>query len=170
MEHQWHYGHYRIVDVFGRTTSEDRRRIIALWRRNGILPAGAAPERRARQVVLMALNTDEEVVGVNTVYRGRLGPGGKDYFFYRMFIQPGDRVPGMMRFLTQQAFEVLRLAPVVNKPAGVVFNTENPKLMRAGMYAMLQRGGWTWLGRDARGQDLWRREFAEGPVPSGAAD
>jgi hypothetical protein len=80
-----------------------------------------------------------------------------------MFIQPPDRVPGMMRVMTLWAFEVLRDAAMPNRPAGMVIMTENPKLMRRGMRAMIERGGWRHLGQSRQRQDVWLRRFPDAP-------
>jgi hypothetical protein len=109
-------------------------------------------------------------VAVNTVYPGRLRPNGPLLFFYRMFVQPGDRVFGLMRFLTVKGWEVLNETPMENKPAGVVIVTENRKLQRRGMVAMLEAEGWERVGRDGQGQDIWRKLFTRDTEAAAGAE
>jgi hypothetical protein len=159
METEWDYGKYRIVFVYNRITPDLQAKIIDFWRTNNALPAGEAPERRVRQVVLVAFDERGEVAGLNTVYPGRLDPGGSLYFFYRQFIQAPDRVFGMMRFMTMKSWKALRDLDMPDKPQGIVIITENPKLMRRGMVALFESRGWELIGRTPQQQDVWRKDF-----------
>ena len=159
METEWGYGKYRIVFVYNRITPDLQAKIIDFWRINNALPAGEAPERRVRQVVLVALDEHGEVVGLNTVYPGRLDPAGPLFFFYRQFIQAPDRVFGMMWFMTRKAWRVLRDLDMPDKPGGIVIISQNPKLMRRGTVALLESGGWQLVGKTPQQQDVWRKDF-----------
>ncbi|MEA3274759.1 MAG: hypothetical protein U9Q81_05585 [Pseudomonadota bacterium] len=155
----WHYAGYTVVNILFSREACDRERVIDLWTRNRILPKGVSASERAKQAVLMALDSSGQAVAVNTVYPARLRPDGALLFFYRMFVQPGDRVYGLMRFMTVRAWDVLSQTPMENKPAGVAIVTENRKLQRRGMVAMFEAEGWERVGGDAQGRDVWRKLF-----------
>lgn len=159
MQDVYQFGKHTVTNLYGRVKPMHAQKIIDFWRRNGALPAGAAAAERVHQVVCVAENAAGEVVGVNTVYRAPFGPQQEPYFAYRMFIQPADRVPGMMRFMTVKAYEILKDCEMDNKPAGIVIVTENEKLMRPGMRALLGRIGYEPVGTDHRGLDVWRQRF-----------
>lgn len=159
MKTEWDYGKYRIVFVYNRITPGLQAKIIDFWRANNALPPSEVPERRVRQVVLVAFDEYGGVVGLNTVYPGRLVPDGPLFFFYRQFIQAPDRVFGMMRFMTMKSWKVLRELEMPDKPCGIVIITENPKLMRRGMAALFKSWGWQCIGKTPEQLDILRKDF-----------
>ena len=159
MQDDYPYADYTIKNLYGRVRPVHAEKIIAFWRRNNALPPGAAAAERVHQVVCVAENAAQEVVGINTVYRTPVGAEQQPYFAYRMFIQPADRVPGMMRFMTIKAYEILKEFEMDDKPLGIVIVTENQKLMRRGMRALLGRMGYRNAGTDHRGLDVWLQQF-----------
>lgn len=158
------YG-YTLWDVFEKDAPDLRNKVVALWRRNGALPAGVDPAQRAAQAALVAIGPSGEAVGVTTVYKGdlaQLGVSGalpESCYFYRMFIQPSDRVAELMRVMTNATYDILRACNVPDKPAGMVFVSENRKLMRAGMRRKLLVHGYEFVGQNDRGQDIVLRRF-----------
>ena len=159
MKETWDHGNHRIEYIYQRSRPRLQADIIEFWKRNSALPPGSDPQQRVREVVLVAFNASGEVVGVNTVFTGRLAAGGPLLFFYRQFIQPADRVPGMMRFMIVRAWEALRDHSMEEKPVGVVFVSENPKLLRPGVVALLGRLGWHVSGKTPKQQEIWRKDF-----------
>ncbi|MCB1650627.1 MAG: hypothetical protein KDI46_01085 [Alphaproteobacteria bacterium] len=140
--------------------------IIDLWQRNNILPAGVDLEQRAHQVAMMAVRETGELGGVSTVFVGRLSraglydPDDAPYYFYRMFIQPEDRVPELMFAMTDGTYELLRdFCFEGEKPAGLVFIAENPSLVRRGMKRKLDRRGYVSIGQNHVGQGVFLRRF-----------
>jgi len=123
------------------------------------VPTEARARSRCGDVVLVARNPDGEIVGVSSVYREHFRGAGEVYWFYRMFIRPPDRVPGMMRHMTALTRDHLRGLDVPDKPRGVIIVTENPKLMRRGMRRVLERLEFTYVGATAKGQDIWQLKF-----------
>ncbi len=87
-----------------------------------------------------------------------LNPDQK-YYAYRMFIQPADRVSGMMRFMERKTREHLRGLKIKDKPAGMSIVTQNIKLMGPGMRREFERAGYTCIGKTPRGFDLWINDF-----------
>lgn len=159
MERTWDCADYRIEYIYQHSRPQQQSDIIDFWERNNALPPDSDAQQRVREVVLVASNGNGEIVGVNTVFTGRFTAGGPLLFFYRQFIQPADRVSGMMRVMLGKAWETLRDCSLQDKPVGVVFVSENPKLMRPGVVALLGRLGWHMTGQTPRQQDIWRKDF-----------
>lgn len=157
---EYTYSSYRILCVYGQIDEELARELIDFWTRNKAIPNLRKARARVPQVVLIARNADGQLAGVSTVYRMTVNRD-RQYYFYRMFIQPSDRVPGMMRFMTKRTFDYLRDLKVEDKPAGMAVVTENIKLMKRGIRREFERNGYTCLGKTRRGFDLWIHEFKE---------
>ena len=154
-----YYGNYRIVDLYGQMIPHIADKIISFWRKNHALPANESGQERVRQIVLAAFNEKDEVIGVNTVYPGKLKGDGPLFFIYRQFIQPEDRVFGLMRYMTMKAWAVLGDKEIEEKPEGVIIITENRKLMRPGIAALFNKWGWQHLGRSPKNEDIWLKKF-----------
>lgn len=95
---------------------------------------------------------------MTTVYPSMLNRSRK-FYFYRMYIQPADRVFGMMRFMTLRTLDHLRSLKIKDKPEGMAIVMENIKLMRPGICREFERAGFTCIGRTDEGFDLWTYEF-----------
>lgn len=152
------YHDYRMQNVFGEKPEGLRREIVAFWRANRALRRGEAEAwRRSNEVVLVIRNPEGEIAGVTSVYAAAFR--GATYYFYRMFIRRGDRVPGMMRFATLETRHFLQRQHAPGGPKGMIVISENPKLMNPGMRRMMARGGFTDAGKTPKGLDIWRFDF-----------
>ena len=158
-------GDYRLFPVFQNTTADLRAQIVDLWRRNNALPAGADPDARAKQVVILAVDTQDKPIGVSTVYRDTLTHAGVknapegDFYFFRTFVQPGDRAHNLPKKLTTRTYDYLKTYADADKPKGVIIVAENPKLTKALLEHQLGPFGWVHIGADARGKQVFRRDF-----------
>ena len=159
MSQQTEFRDYVVRSVVDGPSATDTAAVISLWRDNDILPSAADPAERAKQVVCVCEHTTRGLVGVSTIYPVTLGEQEEPYYGYRMFIQPEDRYPGLMRIMTTLAYETLREVHDTHKPKGLIFYTENRKLMRPGMVARMERGGCRRLSHQFRGQDIWVWDF-----------
>ena len=149
----------RLTNVYGRIRPEQADEVIRLWRSNGVVaPAEAA--RRCREVVFTIHNEAGDLIGVNTVYVADFRRLGTPYYFYRTFIRASDRgVSGLPELTLRLTCEFLRGHPHPQRPAGVIIETENPKLMRRAQSAKLARLGFRKLGTNQRGQDVLYHNF-----------
>ncbi len=95
---EYTYSGYRILCVYGQVDSELAQELVDFWM--GIQGLMNLREARARvsQVASIARNKAGRLAGVSTVYPFMLNPG-QQYYTYRMFVQPADRVSGMARFM-----------------------------------------------------------------------
>ena len=153
------YGRYHLLNVYDEITPELTDKIVSLWQSNGILPTGSDPYQRVKEVAVVILDPGQNVVGVSTVYI-EFRPILKEHaFMYRMFIQPQDRVPGMMVAVIKQTYALLNALSIPNKPSTMMNVNENPKLVRPGTHRQFERMGYTYLGKDPQGRDVWRWPF-----------
>lgn len=151
------YNKYRIIPVYGKTDEVQRQDILRFWARNRAIGNPAEARRRTRDVVLIIRDEAGEVAGVTSVYVDQFQ--GQRYYYYRMFIEPGDRVYGMMSFATGATRNLLRDLEVPDKPLGIVAITENVKLMRKGTRRQFERIGWEYVGKTENGLDIWKYDF-----------
>ena len=149
------YDKYGIHNVFGEKPTSLRAEIVEFWLRQGALQNEAAAWQRTKDVVLVVRNPESEVVGISTVYVADFRTRGNKYYFYRMFIGQGHRVPGMMRFVTLATLDVLKTRHKPGGPSGLLVVAENPKLTGPGVMRMAQRGGFTYAGKNQNGFDVW---------------
>jgi Predicted metal-binding protein related to the C-terminal domain of SecA len=161
----YNYHGYKLYNVYQKTTPDLRREIVAFWQRNKAIPDLREAERRAHEVVYLIRNPAEVIVGVSSVYTARAGNPPASYYFYRMFIQPGDRIYGMMRLVTIRTRDFLRDEVPKPEPRGLVIITENPKLMRKGMQRVFARFGFEFVSKTQRGLDVWVYRFEQSPAP-----
>lgn len=153
------YNGYTLDQVYNKTTPSLRREIIVFWKKNQAIANPQETEKRAHEVVYIVRNRSNDIVGVSSVYIGDFMQPGKRYYFCRMFIQPTDRIAGMMRFVFLQTLDALQSVNTSDKPSGMVVVTENQKLMRKGMRCLFERIGGQYFGRGPRGNDLWVWSF-----------
>lgn len=158
-------GDYQFLNVFQRTTPPLRAAIAALWHRHRILPPNVDPLQRAHQVAVAIIRNNDTLVGVSTVYQGVIRQPqpavAQDIpvYFYRMFIQPQDRVPELMRKVTNATFAILQALHRAGQAKGMAIVSENRKLMRPGLRRKLERNGYVLIGQNAAGQDVILRRF-----------
>jgi hypothetical protein len=155
---------YRLTGVYGRLTSGERQAIVRMWIDAGVLPPAEA-QRRVAEVVVTAQDPGGSLAGVNTVYVAETPGAAGPYYFYRTYIRPAHRgVRGVPTAMLELALAVLRGHSHAPAPLGVVIVAENPKLMRESAMRRLRALGFTLLGRDARGCDVWCLRF-DGSTP-----
>ena len=154
------YG-YRIIDVWKKTTAEQREEAAYFWLNEGAIHHKSQALQRTNQLVTLVRDSSGFLVGVSTAYLAVLGKVKTPHYFYRMFISPGNRRSMLMIRVVQFSKEVLKqyTQEGVELPSGMVIVTENPKIMRPGARRLLRRYGYHLLGKNGRGQDVWRTGF-----------
>ena len=153
------YHGYRVINVVGPNSEDLRTEIVDFWLRNRALTDVREAQRRSHEVVFAIRNPRGELCGVNTLYVADFLRRGNAYYFHRMFIQPPDRINGMMRFVTAATLAFLRERDLPDKHKGVVAVAENVKFRRKGARRALERLGFQLVGKDARGCDIWKTDF-----------
>ncbi len=154
------FGNYRFEYVYRRVTAVQGDAIVDFWLAQRAIAHEAEARRRSGEVVLLALNPAGEIAGLSSVGLRNLPRLGGWHYVYRMFIRPADRVPYLMKEITNRSRDYLRTFEHPDYPVqGLLIVTENPKLMRPGLRKLLRRHGYQPLGRNARSLDLWRVDF-----------
>lgn len=159
MAASYDYQGYAVENVYRVISPALRDEIVEMWLRNQALPNRELALQRVDQVFLSIRNPAGQLAGVATVYIDDFQQRGNPYYFFRMFIQPHDRIPGLMRFGAILTRDLLRGQHKPGGPQGIIHVNENQKLMRPGMRRMFERNGYEYMGRDPKGQDIWRALF-----------
>lgn len=152
-------GAYRLVPVWQTVTPELATRVIDFWLREGALPDRTRAEGRIAELAYV-IEKEDGIAGVSTAHAGPAPKFGGVYYFYRMFIRPGDRVHGLAQNVTLATARLLESRAAAGGPAGVLVAAENPKLAsRALMQRLLGRHGWSYAGLNRIGQPTWEYRF-----------
>jgi hypothetical protein len=155
------HGEYRFECVYQTLTDKLRDEIIGLWMDHGAVWDIDTARGRVDEVAFIIRNSTDALAGVSTVYATEYGPQGDVYLSYRMFIQPADRVPGLMRAVTRATRCFFDANPDARGGArGMLIYAENPKLMSPGVKRAFERTVWQYAGKDHRSIDIWKYDFS----------
>ena len=111
------------------------------------------------------MKPDGKPAAVSTVYRDDFAHIGLQnappgvFYFFRTFIQLGDRVPNLSKKITTCTYDYLKTFSEPEKPQGLIIIAENPKLTKAVIGRQLGALGWMHIGEDSRGKLIWRLDF-----------
>jgi hypothetical protein len=152
---------YRIIEVWQKTTAEQRDEAARFWLSEGAMNDEDQAMQRTRQLVTLVRDSSGALAGVSTAYLAVLGEIETPHYFYRMFISAGNRRSLLMIRVAQFSQDVLKQSTQegFELPSGMVIVTENPKIMRPGAQRLLHRHGYRLLGQNGSGQDVWRVGF-----------
>ena len=155
---------YKLSNVYGRVPASVRDEIVGMWLAAEVLLPDEA-KRRVDEVVYTIRHPSGVLAGVSTVYVGDVAGVVAPYYFFRMFVRPADRgVWGLPGGTLRATVALLRDLAHPRKPRGLVAIVENPRLMSRGPVARMRRYGFTLVGRDRQGHDVWCIHF-DGTVP-----
>ena len=105
--------------------------VVAVWREQGILPPGTAPEERARQICAVAYDGNK-VCGISTVEIAPYAPlRNKRFGFLRVFTLPDYSQQTVAIGLATECREILRAWSIANpaeRLAGMAAVYQSPKL------------------------------------------
>ena len=150
-------------------TGED---VIAMWTRERALDPDAARER-VRDVVLVAIEEADGVVGVSTAWLQENPTLGMGLWNYRTFVA-GDHREGDIAFLllhaTRDHLRERFTGGADTRAQGIVFEVQNEILKRARNEAVWPTSGFAFIGEDERGAHHRVHYFpgAVAPLPAGA--
>jgi len=153
------YGDYSIRVVHGAVNPDLSNEIADFWLMNQAITDPHEAARRVDDVICVARNTADEIVGINSIYVSALNQPSQRYYFYRIFLRKQDRVLGLAARMRCMCVDYLRVHSVGSDISGVAMVTENPKLMKNAAQRMLARAGWQHVGRGPLGRDVWKIEF-----------
>lgn len=153
-------GPYTLTNVFESISEQQREACVDIWLRNKVMPNREAAWQRSAQVCYFITETaSRELVGVNTLYKGKVVENGPTRFLNRMFIDPQHRNSRLMITGTAMMLCFAKTQLADRGISGVVNVNENAKLSRPGMRDIFQRLGYQSRGFH-NGQEVWFFEFA----------
>lgn len=154
------FKNYRLLPVWQASDADLRKAAIDFWLRSGILPDRATAEKRARQLVYI-IDNHHDIVGVSSAFAANAPHFNHElYYFYRMFVQPPDRIYGLAHFTALKSAQYLQQTNTTGGPLGVLIAAENPKLTSHRlMERLFGNHGWEYLGLNRVQQPTWRYLF-----------
>lgn len=153
------FGAYRLENVHLKASAAQRAEAAAFWIEQRALRNPGEATRRSAELVYLVRRPDGALAGMSTVGL-RVGPDGRLYYVYRMFLRREDRTPYLMRAVTNASRDFLHGFPHPHGPvAGMLIVAENRKLMRPGIRRYFGRHGYQYHGKTPRGLDLWLAPF-----------
>jgi hypothetical protein len=150
-----------------------REDVLSLWTRESAVPAAEAA-RRIEEVLLVAVERDEGVVGVSSSYLQRNEQLQMDLWYYRAFVARAHRMSSLAVLLALIGRDHLKTQFVTGRDtraAGVVYEVENEGLKRTFNAALWLPTEFTFIGENARGDHVRVHLFpgALAPDPPRAA-
>lgn len=82
MNKELDYRGYRIIDVWQKTTAEQRNEAARFWLVEGALHDERQAMQRSRQLVTMVRDPSGTLAGVSTAYLGLMGKIERPHYFY----------------------------------------------------------------------------------------
>ena len=159
-------GRFALHPVLTRLTAAEAAEVRDMWVAEGVLPAAEAARRTREVLFLIREASSAALAGVCTVYPAPLGETGRTYWHFRMFLRPAFRGSpglGLPKFVLLSSYRYLRESPPPSTPEthGVVIVAENPflRIPRLQKFFTRQQPPWTFVGFDARGNDIFYCDF-----------
>lgn len=147
--------------VWGALDQQRKSELVDFWLKHRAIPDAREAARRTQEVVCLALDAEDRIAGVSTVYIGPFGPKKASYWFYRTFIRPDCRKPGLAIRLLRATLQHLAVV-AANQPGvsqGLIILTENRRLKHPGWHKKIRAEGMQYLGVTPDGMDVWKRDF-----------
>jgi hypothetical protein len=164
---------YRIGPL-GEATGANPEDILAFWEREGAVPSAEA-QRRVHQILLVAVERAEGVVGVSSAYLGRNPQLRMDLWHFRVFVARAHRRSDLALVLAVRARDLLERRFVDREDtqaAGIVYEVEHEGLKRHFNTALWPRTGFTFIGENQAGDHVRVHYFpgALAPLPGRPLD
>ncbi|MBV6647909.1 MAG: hypothetical protein KI790_20785 [Cyclobacteriaceae bacterium] len=125
---------YRVTleNVWGKLSNETAAEIVGIWRALNALPADQDPYHRVKQVVLVARDHNNRIIGLTTAFTSYIQRLQNHFFVFRGLISPTRRIPGLFIKMTMETIKYLEAIHKSHHPRtiGVFAEIENPKLQQ----------------------------------------
>ncbi len=147
---------YRLENVWKHKSTEIQESIITFWISEGILSAQQA-RQRVNQVFMVALDMEERIIGVNTVYKQHNQQLKNHLYYYRTFISPKGRKSQIVVDMLLAAKDYLEARYLDNKDTeviGIFLEVENAKLKNRLKQAIWPGSNFIYIGENQRGNHL----------------
>ena len=158
---------YRLVPFDEADVTPDD--VLALWRREDVLPADEAA-KRVHEVHLVATDRDDGVVGISSAYLQRNAQLRTDLWYYRAYVSEAHRMSSLAVLLAVRGREVLEerfTSGDDTRALGIAYEVENEGLKRYFNRALWLPTDFTFIGENEGGDHVRVHWFpgAEAPLP-----
>ena len=164
------------VEPFSSADEAGAEEVIALWRREGALPEhgkdapDAEAERRVAEVIAVARERDEGVVGVTSAYLKRNEQLRMDLWHIRVFVAGAHRGAFLAIHLAWSGRDLLEqrfTSGEDTRAAGILYEVETVALRSYYNRALWLRTDFTFIGENQRGDHVRVHYFpgARAPLP-----
>lgn len=139
--------------------------LVQFWLTHQAIATRAEAEARAPQVVCVALNAQQHIVGVSTAYIAPFGQDNATYYFFRTFIRQDARKLGLalrfVRFTQAHLAQLITDLSAINHPMpqGMIIVTDNLRLKLGRINRWLSGQGFVLIGETADKKAVWRVLF-----------
>ena len=149
----------RVEAVWGKLDEETSSRLVEFWRTHGALDEAKARERLS-QVVCVLYDDDEQVAGVNSVYKAEAPLIGRPFWIYRRFLAPGVD-SGEELAMMAAAYEALApgFSGGAGEPLGVCAVISGGAFLEANPEAIWPEADFTFAGYHETGAQVRIRYF-----------
>jgi hypothetical protein len=159
---------YRL-EVLGETDAASPEGVIAFWESEGVVPPAEA-QRRVHEVLLVAIEDAEGVVGVSSAYLSRSPRLQMDLWYFRIFVARAHRNNNLAVALAMDGRDLLEKRFVSGedtRAAGIIYVIQNEGLKKYRNRAVLLPVEFAFIGQTEEGHHLHVRYFpgAQTPVP-----
>jgi len=119
--------------IWQKVSEELTEEIVSVWKSLNVLPKNVNPRERAKEVVLLARNKENQIVGITTAKTLYYSPIKNELFFFRGLIVPGFRIPGLFMNMVTETIQVLEehFNNSGSSPIGVFTEIENKRMQQA---------------------------------------
>jgi hypothetical protein len=144
--------------------------VLELWRREGAIPDLREAERRVHEVSIVALDADDRIAAVSTVYLQRNAQLGMDVWNLRGFVATEHRMGNLATRILWATRDRLREAYESGRDTragGIILDVENQMLMTYFNRAFWVLSDFWFIGESPHGAHVRVHYFpgAEAPIP-----
>lgn len=140
--------------------------IVDVWNQYNAIPPGENPLDRAKQVVYLARNKENHIVGISTAYINRISQLRANMFVYRAFIAKPYRRQGLLTRITLMTRDYLESIHQSINPRclGIIATIENEGLNKTLRQAVYPISKLALIGYSKRGYPVRVYYFDEAKI------
>jgi len=158
------------IEPFRETAAVTPDDVLELWAREGAVPDPREAERRVHEVLMVALDPDDRVAGVSTVFLERHSQLGIDLWNLRAFVSRDQRLANLAVRLLWAGRDHLSERFVGGRDrraGGIIMDIENEGLRRYFNRAFWVYSNFYFNGENPQGDHVVIHYFpgAEAPIP-----
>jgi hypothetical protein len=143
-------------NMWRKDTSTIREQVLEVWKSHGG-PLGKEAEQRLGQLVFVVKNSADEVVGISSAFKSYVKQLRNHFYFFRLMIVRGYRVPGLtskLLVITRDYLESVHQQEQVNPPVGLITLVENESLKKSRTEAIWPASKMVYIGNTGKGDHI----------------